>query len=336
MNENKEQQDQQQQASSVDRVNQVYDNALRLRRAYKKVKGLRTAVNAFRAARAGATALQGAAATSPAWGTAAAIIILIILIISVFIIVFGGGDMAKSGAIENEVSYECPVDCQATACTGTDIPDTNATCSSAPTDVCCIPEPPPGIQPPIKFYCQYDDKWETSTCKINETGCTPTAVAMILASYGNLGINPLNTALANTKNGRVGAGCFSGSSAYDFIPWIKSMGYTVGPSLARGTAFDVVRAKEYIANGYYLLSGANILFNRNLNGGGGHAFVIGNIDSSNVATVHDPTFCSTDTNGSPRRVNVFGFGGNSGTPAQPLLSNSEGNYWFWVFPIKRL
>lgn len=82
--------------SSVDRVNQVYDNALRLRRAYKKVKGLRTAVNAFRAARAGATALQGAAATSPAWGTAAIIGLIILIIVVTLIIIFGSEGSATN------------------------------------------------------------------------------------------------------------------------------------------------------------------------------------------------------------------------------------------------
>lgn len=146
----RQQENDNQQKSSVDRVNQVYDNALRLRRAYKKTKGLRTAVNAFRAARAGATVAQGAGAVAGgiSGGTAAAIIFLILLIIfliiMIFVVIFGGNQNVNAGT---------PPECTTiggtcgTTCQSPNVLDTSgASCSASltgETQVCCVPPPPP-------------------------------------------------------------------------------------------------------------------------------------------------------------------------------------------------
>lgn len=263
---------------------------------------------------------QALASSAPAWGIPALIIgVVLFLIITTTIVVFGGG---KEGAEMG--SNLCTGTCQTGACTGTDMPDTTATCTDPTRPTCCVPQPLPGTQPSIRFYCQYDDAWETSTCKINKYGCTPTSVAMILASYGNTKINPLNTALLNNSEG-----CSGPSSIYDFIPWIKSLGYTVGPSLAKGTSFDTSSAKTYLANGYFIIAGANIRYNKSLSSSGGHAFVISALSDNNTALVYDPTFCSSDTSFVSRTFNVFGFG-------NPLLCNTYGCYWFWALPIKKL
>lgn len=318
-----EKESQKQQKSSADRTNEVYENALRLRRGYKKVKGLRTAVNTVRKVRAGVAAAQAAAATSEVWVPVLVIGIIIFLIIIVIVVIFGGGQMAAGGG--GTGSNACTGTCQASACTGTDIPDTTATCTDSANPICCVPQPPPGIQPPVHFYCQYDNKWETASCKINKYGCTPTSVAMILSSYGDTMWNPLSTALANNRNG-----CYAGgSSASDFIPWVKSLGYTVGPNLANGKNFNTSSVRSYISKGYIILGGANIRFNRTLSGSGGHAFVISNLNDSDIALVYDPTFCSSDTNYITRSFSVFGFG-------NPLLCNSDGCYWYWAYPIKKL
>lgn len=317
-----EKESQKQQKSPADRTNEVYENALRLRRGYKKVKGLRTAVNTVRKIRTGVAAAQTAAATSEVWVPVLVIGVIIFLIIIVVVVIFGGGQMAAGGG--GTGSNACTGTCQAGACTGTDIPDTTAVCTDSANPTCCVPQPPPGIQPPVHFYCQYDNKWETASCKINKYGCTPTSVAMILSSYGDTMWNPLSTALANGRNG-----CAGGSSASDFIPWIKSLGYTVGPNLANGKNFNTSSVRSYISKGYIILGGANIRFNRTLSGSGGHAFVISNLNDSDIAFVYDPTFCSSDTNYSTRSFSVFGFG-------NPLLCNSDGCYWYWAYPIKKL
>lgn len=258
--------------------------------------------------------------TAPAWGIPALIVLIIIIVI---VVIFGGGQMAAGGG--GTGSNACTGTCQASACTGTDIPDTTATCTDSANPICCVPQPPPGIQPPVHFYCQYDNKWETASCKINKYGCTPTSVAMILSSYGDTMWNPLSTALANNRNG-----CYAGgSSASDFIPWVKSLGYTVGPNLANGKNFNTSSVRSYISKGYIILGGANIRFNRTLSGSGGHAFVISNLNDSDIALVYDPTFCSSDTNYITRSFSVFGFG-------NPLLCNSDGCYWYWAYPIKKL
>lgn len=150
-----EQQNQEQQRSSVDRVNDLINKAQSARKNYKRA---RAAYNAFKAGRAGMAAVQagvatqggvaaggGAAATSPAWGTAAVVILIIILVIIVFIIVFAGGQNVKAGT---------PQDCTtiggtcSSSTTCADIPETDpdttgAICSDAAKSTCCVPPPPP-------------------------------------------------------------------------------------------------------------------------------------------------------------------------------------------------
>ncbi len=147
--------DQRAHQSGVDRANDLINKARQLRN-YKK--GLQGAQKSLQAARAGATAIQaaataqggvaagtGAAATSPAWGTAIAIILLIILIIALFIIVFAGGQNVNAGTPPACTSITGGV-C-GTTCQSPNILDTSgASCSASltgETQVCCIPPSPP-------------------------------------------------------------------------------------------------------------------------------------------------------------------------------------------------
>lgn len=338
--ENQEQQEQRK--SSVDRVNDVINKS---RSTYQKAKHLRNVYRGIRAARTTAAVVQGAVATSEVWVPILVIGIIIFLIIVVFIIVFGGGGVRGGLTGEPGGSYACDT-CQATACTGADVPDPNGRCAIS-TDICCVPLPPPGgIQPTFQFYCQYDDNWDAGVCKITPNGCGPTSIAMIMASFeGKEAWDPLKVALAN---GAV-AGCNDGTSWnelwYTIKPWLESpaLGYDVGRNLASGEYFNVELARQYLSNGYFILGGANIMYNTNLSGSGGHAFVITSIDSNNYATVYDPTFCSQDDNGRTRTFDVLCFnppGSYSGTASCPLLSNVHNgyvyNYWLWAVPIKKL
>lgn len=139
------------QKSSVDRVNQIYDNALRLRRTYKKTRGLRTAVNAFRAARAGTTVAQGAGAVAGgiSGGTAAAIIFLILLIIfliiMIFVVIFGGNQNVNAGTPPEctTVGGTCSSQTTCSDVSNSQPDTTGATCTDATTPTCCVPLPPP-------------------------------------------------------------------------------------------------------------------------------------------------------------------------------------------------
>lgn len=146
--ENQQEQSRQDQPSSVDRANEVYRNTLKLRRTYKKVKGLRTTVNAFRAARAGVAAVQtggaaleGAAATSPIWAPASVIGLIILIIVVTLIILFGGGQNVNAGTPDACASIGGY--CNTGSCTSPDLMDTSgASCSASLTgqpQICCIP-----------------------------------------------------------------------------------------------------------------------------------------------------------------------------------------------------
>lgn len=181
----------------------------------------------------------------------------------------------------------------------------------------------------VRFYCQYDNKYTKSYCDITSHGCTPTSMAMILATFGDTKWNPLNTALSQKTRRN---GCFKGGTnestlLNNFRPWFKSMGYKWPMvNLASGRNFNVKQAKKYLDNGYLLLAGANMTYNRSRSGSGGHAVVIAGLNTqTRIAKVYDPTFCTSDKDYSIRNMDID----------KEVVFNSVGSGWYWVYPIKK-
>lgn len=354
--------EQKQRKSAADRVNSGINN---LRSAQKNIQ------RTVKTVRLLAQGAQAAASSLPVLGPPIALLLAAILLLflaaAIIIIIFGG---SQSGG-KNNLPITCNSvggNCYATSCpSGTTKDTSGATCNLPTSQVCCLPnqavscadtggsctglgqcQPPntindsvscpntsqvcclyPGAKPNIHFYCQYDRSYTKNGCDIIGSGCTPTSVSMILASFGQTQWNPYSTAKANG-----GLGCGGASSLYDFLPWIRSQGYSISPNLANGANFNVSLAKKLISQGYYIVAGANITFRENgaltnQNGQGPHAFVITDIDANNVATVYDPTFCNSDSDFAIRRFNVLG-----GKP--PLICNTtEGCDWFWAIAFKK-
>lgn len=181
----------------------------------------------------------------------------------------------------------------------------------------------PGSPSGFKFFCQYDPKYQTSTCSIAAGGCMPTSVAMSMYSLGKITVNPLKIALANGRNGCTGAG----SSFWDFVSYIRNQGLTTytGVNLARDTTFNYSLAKSRLAQGCYLVSAANMIYR---SGGsphrGDHATVITKIDPDNTMTVMDPTFCRRDSDVEPRRIK---YRRDTSTGEVVIFD------WYYVYPV---
>ncbi len=377
------QENDQQQKSSVDRVNDIINNARDLQNKYKNLKkdykAYKRTRTAATAVRTGVSLAQAGAATASSSSSGAIItaggIFLLFLIIFIIIIVILIG-APKNNSCENSGGTCGP----ASACASPGTVDPSLSCSSgAATDVCCIsnadlecgdiggvcysgeecplgtnkntagckddPARPLCCTPPspctkqLKFYCQYDRRKYSNcnvihyrdgtcynnncngitTCDIVSNGCTPTSVAMVLASFGDTEWNPRNTALVNG-----GAGCLCGGSGFnrDFSSWVRTQGYTIGQTLVvQGMPFKAARAKSLIDAGYIIIAAADIRYNRSQNKHGAHAFVITDIDTSGNATVYDPTWCSSDEEFTVRHFNVFSTGG------RPIYN------WFNAYPV---
>ncbi len=152
-------QNQEQQKSSVDRVNDLINKG---RSTYNNLKGGKKGYNAIktaRVARVGATAAQGAATaaggatataggtaavgTSPAWIVPALIMLLISLLIILIVIIFGGAQNTNAGTPPTCTSISGTCQAAGTTCASPNAPDTTgATCSAAATPLCCAPPPP--------------------------------------------------------------------------------------------------------------------------------------------------------------------------------------------------
>jgi hypothetical protein len=126
---------------------------------------------------------------------------------------------------------------------------------------------------------------------------------MVAYSLGKTNWNPLNVALANGSKG-----CFAGSSSSDFFSFLSSQGFTVysgpGQNLASGAYFNYTLAKKRLAAGCWLITASDMTFESSgkVVHGGPHQTVITSIDSNDVITIQDPTFCTSDTNHTPRLV----------------------------------
>ncbi len=196
-------------------------------------------------------------------------------------------------------------------------------------------ENPSAVAPNIRFYCQYDPLWTDSACNIVQLGCHPTALAMILSSFGRTDLTPREVAF---QNGNMGCGqncnpalqfCgTTGDQIESSIEWAKNQGFTVlKQGVASGRNFDISRAKEYIDKGYLLLGVANVSFKTSSpNNSGGHSFVITGADpTSQNLTVLDPTYCTSDNSFTTRTLNI-----------NDVLCNSQGCGWTYVHAIKKL
>lgn len=132
----------QNQPSYVDRANEAYKNALRLKKAYKKARRLRTAANVVRGVRAGVATIQTAAATWEIWVPALIIGLIVFLIITTVVIIFGG--------TQQNVNAGTPQDCAtiggtcSSQTTCSDVPDSQpdatSICSDTSKPTCCMPK----------------------------------------------------------------------------------------------------------------------------------------------------------------------------------------------------
>jgi hypothetical protein len=315
-------------------------------------------------AQAAASALSSlVAATSEVWVPVALIIIGVILIIFIIVsgfIFFFVGTPPPSGT--NLCGGECKISCSSSeiedpsavcsqtntgedqvCCLSTrpnlECEDVNGRCVSSDTcpsgtsqnpaqcndpnaPLCCVRSSPCGNNGQVYPYCQYDPQWSRG-CFINHYGCSPTSIAMVMSGFGDTQWTPLSVALTNHK-----MGCFGDSFVGEAFGWMRSQGYTIAHSYAGagGRYFNTSMIRNYLAQGYLILAGADIQIDLSQDKHLGHAFVISALDGNGDATVYDPTFCNSSTGYSVRvrQFNVDRFNGH------PLYK------WFYAYPVKKI
>jgi hypothetical protein len=260
--------------------------------AYSAYRNARALMRLGRGIASAGRTIGALAATSEIWGPIAIAVGLVLFFTILIVVITGGGGQASEVTLERD-------DREFAGFTSTTIN--------------------------TKFYCQYDPRWTSSACNIAGVGCDPTALAMILASFGDTVWTPPSVAFANNM------GCRSATTIPQIessIEWTRSLGYRVSEqSLGFQRNFNLELAKKYIDNGYLLLGVANVTFP---SGGqtrsGGHSFVITGVDVDNKAlTVLDPTYCTSDSDYVKRRLG-----------SQEVLCDSEGCGWYYVRAIKKI
>ena len=128
------------------------------------------------------------------------------------------------------------------------------------------------------YYKQYDDRWANtaygSSGTIKSAGCGPTAMAMVLKSYGQ-NVTPVDTAAWSQKNGYRIPGSGTSWAFFDAI------GKTAGLTTSQFTGID--QAKQYLAQGVPVIGSMMPGdFTK-----GGHFLVFSGIKNDQV-TVNDP------------------------------------------------
>lgn len=143
------------------------------------------------------------------------------------------------------------------------------------------------------YYSQLDPKYkdikmDNAFCGVNNpatignAGCGPTTVAMIIASYINKSINPIDIVKYYDKNGWLGCGT-SISAARDTLSYY---GFKITPD---SSILSISEMKKMIDNGWTLMALATITYhNFNEEKKMGHYFWIVNIDEKNNVLVYDP------------------------------------------------
>jgi hypothetical protein len=138
------------------------------------------------------------------------------------------------------------------------------------------------------FYSQHDAKWKNhsfGSSTIDESGCGPTSLAMVVATLADSGITPEDTADWGTKNGMYEEGV--GSSHALFTQGARNYGLT---SEYAGTDINkVITAIK--AGGLGIASGKGpVPFTS-----GGHILVIRGVTDDGKLLVGDPNQSSLDT-----------------------------------------
>lgn len=142
---------------------------------------------------------------------------------------------------------------------------------------------------PMLYYNQGDLRWKSylygGSDPISRYGCGPVCVAMIINSFGNMGVTPVETADWSAQNG-----CFArgGGSYHDLIP--KSLS-AFGLQVDSVTERTASNAANLLQNGHILvaLMGKGTLTNN------GHFIIIVQLTDSGNVYIADPASYENST-----------------------------------------
>jgi hypothetical protein len=260
---------------------------------------------------------------------------VLFIIVAGFMFFFQGTPPTNAGTPPETQCKDIGGTCQASACTGTDIPNTDAICNDPTLPICCVHLPPPGTQPPLHFYCQYDS-WNTPTCHIDNFGCAPTSLAMIMSSFGNTSYTPTFVA-TNNWDSIIGAniGCSRTANgegtttlgALNAVGWAQGQGFSsLGSVVKYGGTPNLTTIKQWTSQGYFLFAGAEMPFRCSASSasncyGGGHSVVIYDANpATGVIYYYDPTWCA---------------GGTSNSPTPQTMNVSQFRFWYYAYAIKK-
>ncbi len=154
------------------------------------------------------------------------------------------------------------------------------------------------------YYCQGDDEWRWIN-GLDQSGCGPTSLAMIITKFGIPMIPPQVDTILHQNLWRSGSNGLSNIVGAISSSWFKNqLGFVVGPDLVSNGEIDVNRAKTFLNQGYLIIGSAKVIegSTKNYTCGGGctgtyanhpldHMMVIDQVDSRNKVRVRDSSNC---------------------------------------------
>ena len=248
------------------------------------------------AAAGGAAAGGAAAGTAPAWIVPVAIIGVVLLVVVIIVLFFGGGAPTANGG---DLSSPTPSATSSGSLAGT----------------------PSGV-----YYCQWSGPWKNQSYDdgtVGTVGCTVTATAMILSSYG-----------ANHSPGEIATDFHNNN--WDWLPgnqygyhgskipnwpqfktWVDSMGFTwPGVDVSGSQTINFDAAQKFINSGCLLLAASYWAPIQ-----GGHGYVVQDVNkAAGTMTVRDPNngpFCR----------------GQSHDNVITVSTRVGGTGWYYLVPI---
>jgi hypothetical protein len=182
----------------------------------------------------------------------------------------------------------------------------------------------------LVYYCQGGPPWG-DTCDLGEAGCGPSSLAMIISSFGVTMTPPQVDAVfrASDHNWRGGCNGLSDDESAINSPWFRDLGFSHGPELTgrdehTSRVLDTQKAREYLANGYFILGSSQSFPCANCKPGTtvvSHIFVIDAVDESGNIRVRDPNNCNyMPGDGAEREIRTY----------------KNGDFpWYYAIPIKK-
>lgn len=157
------------------------------------------------------------------------------------------------------------------------------------------------------YYCQGDGKW-ANACSMAYAGCGPTAMAMVLATFGE-NITPFETDQIFINRGWRICGDYPSAMEAAIQQLLPQRGFVV-KQLTLRSSLNIKEAKEYLDNGYLIIGSVS-----------DHIFVVDSADvSKNTVHLRDPDTSCAYPNGYD----------------SPADRPWNGESWYYAYAVKKM